>query len=101
MILANIPIVALSFALLGGFYWRGTTRSGVYVSIIVGLICGTGAYLYYGEEGKYTLYWALYGIPLIFISGIATSLLTRNRNKLTVDSLGVVNKSIYVELRVD
>ncbi len=89
LILANIPIVALSFALLGGFYWQGTTRSGVYVSIIVGLICGIGTYLYYGDEGRYTLYWALYGIPLIFISGIATSLLTRNRKKLTLDSLDV------------
>ena len=76
MILANIPIVALSFALLGGFYWRKTSRLGVYVSIVVGLVMGVGSYLIYGEAHMYTWYWAVYGIPLIFFTGIIGSLCT-------------------------
>ncbi|MCP4924205.1 MAG: hypothetical protein GY915_09330 [bacterium] len=74
MILANIPIVALSFALLGGFYWPKSNRAGAYISIITGLIWGGGCYLYFGEEGQYTWYWSVYGIPLIFSSGIFGSL---------------------------
>lgn len=76
MILANIPVVALSFALLAGFYWPKVSIIGVYVSIMVGLAAGIIPYLYFGEEGCYTYYWAFIGIPLIFISGIITSLLT-------------------------
>jgi Na+/proline symporter len=77
MILLNIPIVALSFALLGGFYWKKATTLGAYISIIIGLTWGFGCYFYYGEENIYTWYWAIYGIPFIFISGIIGSLLTR------------------------
>ena len=77
MILANIPVAALSFALLGGFYWKKTTRIGAYISIIVGMGVGLGSYLTFGEEGMYTWYWAIYGIPLIFISGIVGSVLTQ------------------------
>lgn len=79
MILANIPVVALSFALLAGFYWRKVSISGVYVSIIVGLLSGILPYIYLGEEGGYTYYWAFIGIPLIFISGVVVSLLCPNR----------------------
>ncbi|MBT5654751.1 MAG: hypothetical protein HOI80_04555 [Alphaproteobacteria bacterium] len=75
MILANIPVVALAFALLGGFYWKKTSRVGVYASIAVGLAVGTTSYLYYGEAGLYTWYWAVYGVPLIFLSGIVGSIL--------------------------
>ncbi|HAT1844398.1 sodium:solute symporter family protein [Legionella pneumophila] len=77
IILANVPVVALSFALLGGFYWPSANRVGVYVSIIVGLIWGFGCYLKYGDVGLYTWYWALYGIPLIFFSGLMGSLCQR------------------------
>jgi solute:Na+ symporter, SSS family len=73
LILANIPVLALSFALLAGFYWRGATTLGAYVSIFVGLIWGVGCYLYFGETGNYTWYWAVYGVPFIFISGILGS----------------------------
>ncbi|MCH9626444.1 MAG: hypothetical protein S4CHLAM2_00660 [Chlamydiales bacterium] len=70
MILANIPIAALAFALLAGFYWKRATPLSAYVSITVGSLCGVGAYLYFGEAGGYTWYWAVYGIPLTFVSGI-------------------------------
>lgn len=77
LILANIPIAALSFALLAGFYWPRATAAGAWASIAVGVGWGTGCYLYFGEEGGYTWYWAMWGIPLIFASGIAVSLVTR------------------------
>jgi Na+/proline symporter len=73
LILANIPVAALSFALLAGFYWKKASRLGAYCSIIVGLLWGCGSYIFWGEEGGYTWYWALMGIPLIFVVGILGS----------------------------
>jgi solute:Na+ symporter, SSS family len=75
LILANIPILALCFALLAGFYWKKASRLGAYISIIVGFTWGVGAYFYWGDEGGYTWYWVMIGIPLIFISGILGSYL--------------------------
>ncbi len=79
MILANIPVVALSFALLGGFYWQKASRLGVYLSIFTGIACGVGFYFLYGEPGMYTWYWALIGVPAIFLSGILGSYVERAR----------------------
>lgn len=79
MILANIPVIALSFTLLAGFYWSGVTKAGIYVSIMLGLLSGVASYVYYGEERTYTYYWAFLGIPLIFLSGITTSLFAKFR----------------------
>jgi solute:Na+ symporter, SSS family len=73
MILANIPVAALSFALLAGFYWERTSRFGAYLSIVAGLGWGIFTYLWFGEDGVYTWYWAIGGIPLIFASGIVGS----------------------------
>jgi len=77
MILANIPIVALSFALLAGFFWSKTTRAGVYASIIVGNAWGVFCAAYYGQAGLYAWYWALIGIPLIFCVGALVSIFTQ------------------------
>lgn len=75
MILANIPVVSLSFALLAGFYWKKVTILGVYVSILVGLLSGVSAYYWYGDAGVYTWYWAFYGIPLMFFCGTIVSII--------------------------
>jgi len=75
MVLANIPVAALSFALLAGFYWKRASRTGAWVSIIVGLLVGFCCYFYWGEEGGYTWYWAIIGLPLIFGSGAIASYL--------------------------
>ncbi|MBI2026663.1 MAG: sodium:solute symporter [Deltaproteobacteria bacterium] len=75
LILANIPIAALSFALLGAFHWKRTSRAGAWTSVFVGLFWAIGCFIIYGESGGYTWYWAMYGIPLIFISGIVVSYL--------------------------
>ncbi|MEM7180739.1 MAG: hypothetical protein AAF518_07495 [Spirochaetota bacterium] len=81
LILANIPIAALSFALLAGFYWKKASRAGAMASIVVGFSWGVFCYLYFGDKNGYTWYWAMYGIPLIFLSGIVTSYLFPMREK--------------------
>jgi Na+/proline symporter len=76
LILANIPVAALSFALLAGFHWKRATTAGAWASMVVGVMWGVGCYVVVGEAGGYTWPWAMYGIPLIFATGIITSLLT-------------------------
>ncbi|NGX39040.1 MAG: hypothetical protein KR126chlam1_00360 [Chlamydiae bacterium] len=79
LILANIPIAALSFALLAGFYWKGTSRVGVYCSMIVGWSIGIGSYLFFEGGGRYIWVWVMWGIPAIFLSGYVGSLLFPNQ----------------------
>ena len=80
LILANIPVAALAFALLAGFHWPRATTAGAWASVVVGVVLGVvwgvGCFLVVGEAGGYTWAWAMYGIPLIFATGIAVSLLT-------------------------
>ncbi len=76
LILANIPVAGLAFALLAGFHWPRATTAGAWASTIAGIAWGTGAFVFIGEDGGYTWTWAMYGIPLIFGTGIAVSLLT-------------------------
>lgn len=76
LILANIPVAALSFALLAGFHWKRATTAGAWASMIVGVAWGVGCYVVVGEADGYTWPWAMYGIPLIFAVGILTSLAT-------------------------
>lgn len=80
LILANIPIAALSFALLAGFYWKRSSTIGAWISVISGVVWGVGCFVYFGDAGGYTWYWTIYGIPLIFISGIFGSLFFPNKN---------------------
>lgn len=76
LILANIPVAALSFALLAGFHWPRATTAGAWASMVVGFAWGTGCFVLVGEAGGYTWPWAMYGIPLIFLTGALTSWLT-------------------------
>jgi Na+/proline symporter len=75
LILANIPIAAISFAILAGFYWEKVRNTGVYLSIGFGIFWGVFSYFYWGETGGYTTYWAFIGIPGIFLFGILGSYL--------------------------
>ncbi len=77
LILANIPVAALAFALLAGFHWPRATTAGAWASVGVGVLWGVGCYVVVGESGGYTWPWAMYGIPLIFATGIGVSLLTQ------------------------
>ena len=79
LILANIPVAALSFALLAGFYWKKANRYGALASMIVGWAVGIMTYLYFGEAGGYIWYWVMIGIPTIFISGVVFSLVFNKR----------------------
>ena len=79
MLLANIPIVALSFALLGGFYWRKVKRISVYLSTTAGITWGIFCYIHYGEQRLYTWHWAVVGIPMIFIIGVVSTLCFEKR----------------------
>ena len=74
LILANIPVFALSFALLAAFYWPAASEAGAVASTVVGVAWGVATYLYFGEGGGYTWYWAVYGLPLIFGTGVVASL---------------------------
>jgi len=76
LILANVPVAALSFALLAGFHWKRATTAGAWASVVVGVAWGAGCFVFVGEAGGYTWPWAMYGIPLIFITGTAVSLIT-------------------------
>jgi solute:Na+ symporter, SSS family len=78
LILANIPVAALAFSLLAGFYWKRATTAGAWASVIVGIVWGTGSFLIVGEEGGYTWPWAMYGIPLIFATGALVSVATHD-----------------------
>ncbi len=74
LILANIPIAALSFALLGGFFWPKASRAGAWASVAVGTAWGLFCFGYWGEAGGYTWYWTIHGTWMIFGVGIAVSL---------------------------
>jgi len=80
LILANIPVAALAFALLAGFHWPRATSAGAWASMIVGVVWGAGCFVVVGEAGGYTWPWAIYGIPLIFGTGVAVSLATPARS---------------------
>ncbi len=79
LILANIPVAALSFALLAGFHWPRATTAGAWASVAVGVVWGVGCFVALGDAGGYTWPWAMYGIPLIFVTGVVVSLATTRR----------------------
>ncbi|TGL61941.1 hypothetical protein EHQ58_04870 [Leptospira ognonensis] len=81
LILANIPVFALSFALLAGFYWEKASAIGAYISTLVGIVWGVFTYLYFGEENIYTFYWSVLGLPLIFGTGILFSYLFPSKKR--------------------
>ena len=58
------------------------STTGAILISIVGFSWGLFSFLYFGEEGLYTWQWALWGIPLIFGSGVLGSLLKPAPNKL-------------------
>jgi len=77
LILANIPVLALSFALLAGFHWPGATTTGAWASVAVGVAWGVGCFVVVGEAGGYTWPWAMGGVPLIFATGTVGSVWSR------------------------
>lgn len=76
LILANVPVAALAFALLAGFHWPRANTAGAWASMVVGVLWGAGCFIVVGEAGGYTWPWAMYGVPLIFATGVTVSLAT-------------------------
>ncbi|MDX2194244.1 MAG: hypothetical protein NW201_12880 [Gemmatimonadales bacterium] len=77
LILANIPVLALAFALLAGFHWPRATTAGAWASVVAGIAWGVGCYVVVGEAGGYTWPWAMGGVPLVFGVGVVGSLMGR------------------------
>jgi len=75
LILANIPIAALSFALLAGFHWPRASCAGAWCSLVVGMAWGVFCFVYWGDAGGYTWPWAVYGTVLIMGTGFVVSIL--------------------------
>jgi solute:Na+ symporter, SSS family len=86
LILANVPVAALAFALLAGFHWPRATPAGAWASLVVGVVWGAGCFAVLGDAGGYTWPWAMYGIPLIFITGIVVSLCSPGRRRPIVSA---------------
>ncbi|MFT6834837.1 MAG: SSS family solute:Na+ symporter [Francisellaceae bacterium] len=74
MVLMNIPIAALAFSLLGGFYWKRVSSIACALSTLVGFGGGSWCYLYFGEP-SYMWYWAVFVIPASFIVGVIATLI--------------------------
>ncbi|MCH9630706.1 MAG: hypothetical protein S4CHLAM37_07100 [Chlamydiia bacterium] len=84
LILSNIPVFALSYALIAAFYSRKATALGAYVSIFVGLTWGVFCFLYFGEAGLYTWKWSTWGLLLTFGSGHLTSLVSYRKKSSSI-----------------
>lgn len=67
MLLFNIPIAALAFSLLYGFYGKRHNFLGAIVSILVGTI---SAIIFYFYSSDFVFYWAFICIPLSFVCGL-------------------------------
>jgi Na+/proline symporter len=93
LILANVPVAALAFALLAGFHWNGATLAGAWASVVVGVTWGAGSFLVIGEQGGYTWPWAMYGVPVIFLAGVLVSVVDgRMSRRRTQDGAGGVKQ---------
>ncbi len=88
LILANVPVAGLAFALLAGFHWPRATTTAAWASVIVGIAWGAGSFLVIGEAGGYTWIWAMYGVPLIFAVGVVVSLATSRRRSARLSPAG-------------
>lgn len=68
MLLFNIPIAALAFSLLYGFYGSRTNLLGAILSTVIGVISALCCYLIFNQD-DFVFYWATVCIPLSFMTG--------------------------------
>lgn len=68
MLLFNIPIAALSFSLIYGFYGKSKNLIGAVLSTIIGIVIAAGLYLFF-DQATFVFYWAFVCIPVVFIVG--------------------------------
>jgi Na+/proline symporter len=69
MLLFNIPIAALSFSLIYGFYGKSKNLIGAILSTIVGIVIAVVLYLIF-DQANFVFYWAFVCIPIIFVVGL-------------------------------
>ncbi|QIW09729.1 sodium:solute symporter [Francisella sp. LA112445] len=69
MLLFNIPIAALSFSLIYGFYGKSKNFIGAILSTIVGIVVAVVLYLTF-DQAVFVFYWAFVCIPIIFVVGL-------------------------------
>ena len=68
MLLFNIPIAALAFSLLYGFYGKRKNLIGAVLSTIVGIVVAVVLYISLDQQA-FVFYWAFLCLPLVFIMG--------------------------------
>jgi Na+(H+)/acetate symporter ActP len=68
MLLFNIPIAALAFSLLYGFYGKKNNLVGAVLSTIVGIVVAITLYMVFDQQ-TFVFYWAFLCMPLVFIVG--------------------------------
>ncbi|MEY8715462.1 sodium:solute symporter [Francisella philomiragia] len=68
MLLFNIPIAALAFSLLYGFYGSKANLLGAILSTVIGVISALCCYLIFNQD-DFVFYWASVCIPLSFMIG--------------------------------
>lgn len=78
MLLFNIPIAALAFSLLYGFYGSRTNFLGAILSTIVGIVSALYCYLLFKQE-EFVFYWVFICIPLSFIVGYLPIIIDKYR----------------------
>lgn len=83
MLLFNIPIAALAFSLLYGFYGSRTNFLGAILSTIVGIVSALYCYLLFKQE-EFVFYWSFICIPLSFIVGYLPVITDKYRRLLRV-----------------
>lgn len=77
MLLFNIPIAALSFSLIYGFYGKNKNLIGAILSTIVGIVIAVILYLTF-DQSEFVFYWAFVCIPIIFIVGFLPVFIKNN-----------------------
>lgn len=78
MLLFNIPIAALAFSLLYGFYGKKSNLIGAIMSTVIGIISSLICYMLFDQEA-FIFYWALFCIPLSFIFGYLPTFLYKDK----------------------
>ncbi|API86368.1 sodium:solute symporter family protein [Francisella uliginis] len=68
MLLFNIPIAALSFSLIYGFYGKSKNFIGAVLSTIIGIVIAVMLYFTF-DQATFIFYWAFVCIPIVFIVG--------------------------------
>ena len=72
-VLAVMQICSIYFSVISIFYFRRISKLGALVSIFLSILIGYISFFYFGEQGNYIWYWAIVGLPAMFISGYCLS----------------------------